>query len=605
MEPHALGVLVLIVIAFGLFSVSRVPLETTSLGVIAALVIGFSAFPYDRGDVRLQPQEFFYGFGHEALVTICALMVLGRSLALTGALEPVARLLGRALVAKPRLAMLGVLIFCASASGILNDTPIVVIMLPVLVSAALRSGTSPATTLMPMNYAVLVGGMGTTIGTSTNLLVVAIAADLGVRRFGMFEFLPVTAIAAVFAILYLWLVLPRLLPERTSPLQGGEPSIFFAVLRIPETGQAVGKPLAEVSKKRGKTLRIERVVRNELELTRLPTLNLQADDRLFVRANAQDLREFAHAIGASMHNVGDLANEIGEDNPLAQPDQRLAEVVVTERSLLDGRTLRAINFADRYDVIVIGVHRTSGAPLAPIDDVADVTLRAGDVLLVQGGDEQIGRLRASAGLLVLATNYEILRTAKAPLALAILAGVIASAALGIVPIYASALAGVVLLVLTRCIDWDEAAGALSTKVILLVAASLALGTALTRTGGTDLLAAEFIALTQSLDRDWVLPLLMLLMAMLTNFVSNNAAVAIGTPIAVSIGQQLGVAPEPLVLAVLFGANFSYLTPMAYQTNLLVMAAGGYRFLDFVRGGAPLLVLMLVAYSWLLPRFFPL
>jgi di/tricarboxylate transporter len=174
----------------------------------------------------------------------------------------------------------------------------------------------------------------------------------------------------------------------------------------------------------------------------------------------------------------------------------------------------------------------------------------------------------------------------------------------VVPIYVAALLGVALMVITRCIDWEEATHALSAKVILLIAASLALSAALTRTGGTDFLAASFLQVTQALDRQWLLPLLMLLMAGITNFISNSAAAAVGTPVAVSIAAQLGLSPEPLVLAVLFGANFCYLTPMAYQTNLLVMAAGAYRFLDFVRGGAPLLVIMLVAYSILLPRFFP-
>ena len=169
----------------------------------------------------------------------------------------------------------------------------------------------------------------------------------------------------------------------------------------------------------------------------------------------------------------------------------------------------------------------------------------------------------------------------------------------------SALAGVAVMVLTRCLDWEDAAAALSTKVVLLVASSLALGTALERTGATDWLASHFVAATQGLSAQWMLALLMLLTAVFTNFVSNNAAAAVGTPIAIGIARELGVAPEPLVLAIMFGANFCYVTPMAYQTNLLVMSAGGYRFSDFVRGGLPLLALMLVSYALLLPRFFPL
>ena len=179
------------------------------------------------------------------------------------------------------------------------------------------------------------------------------------------------------------------------------------------------------------------------------------------------------------------------------------------------------------------------------------------------------------------------------------------AALKLAPIAIAALSGVAAMILTRCLDWEDAASALSTKVVLLVASSLALGAALEKTGATAWLASAFIGATQGMPAEWLLALLMLLMAAFTNFVSNNAAAAVGTPIAINIAAQLGVAPEPLVLAIMFGANLCYVTPMAYQTNLLVMSAAGYRFSDFMRGGLPLLVLMLAAYSLLLPRFFPL
>jgi Na+/H+ antiporter NhaD/arsenite permease-like protein len=181
LEPHALAVLALTAAAFGLFASDKLPIATTSLLVLVLIAAGFQLFPYERGGASVSPTSFFFGFGHEALVAIAGLMVLGRGLVVTGALEPAARLLARMLEARPQAAMLVVLVLCASASGMLNDTPIVVLMMPILVGAALRTKTSPARTLLPMNYAVLIGGMGTTIGTSTNLIVVSIAADLGVR----------------------------------------------------------------------------------------------------------------------------------------------------------------------------------------------------------------------------------------------------------------------------------------------------------------------------------------------------------------------------------------------------------------------------------------
>jgi len=606
LEAHAVAVLVLTVAAFAMFALERLPIETTSLLVLVLLAAGFEVFPYEHAGVRIAPVDFFFGFGHEALVAICALMILGRGLVVTGALEPASRLLGRLIEARPGAAMLVVLVLCAAASGVLNDTPIVVLMLPILVGAALRAKTSAARTLLPMNYAVLIGGMGTTIGTSTNLLVVSIAADLGVRRFEMFEFFHVTALAAIGGILYLWLVLPRLIPERAGPLADAAPQVFSAVLHVGEGGFADGKTLAEAQKAAGPALRMTRLVRGEgLELSRLPSLTLRAGDRIHVRADAQALRESAEHLGATLHCADGEEPQVDDEHPLEEKDQQLAEVVVTESSALHRSTVRATRFSDIHDVVIVGLQRAGGQALRGYDDIGEVVLRAGDVLLVQGTKEAIARLRERARLLVLAQSYEVPRTAKAPVALAILAAVVALAALKIAPIAVAALAGAAAMIVARCITWEEAATALSAKIILLVASSLALGAALEKTGATAWLAASFVSATRGLSAEWVLALLMLLMAAFTNFVSNNAAAAVGTPIAVGIATHLGVAPEPLVLAILFGANFCYVTPMAYQTNLLVMSAGGYRFADFVRGGLPLLAIMLAAYSWLLPRFFPL
>jgi len=606
LEAHAIAVMLLLVVAFALFASEKLPIETTSLVVLVALTAGFQLFPLERGGSRVAATDFFFGFGHEALVAICGLMILGRGLVVTGALEPVSRILARMLAASPTLAMLPVLVLCAAASGVLNDTPIVVLMMPVLVGAALRAKTSPAKTLLPMNYAVLIGGMGTTIGTSTNLIVVSIAADLGVRRFEMFDFIHVTALAAVGAILYLWLVLPRLIPERASPFGDAAPQMFSAVLHVADGGFADGKTFTEAQNQAGRAFRVTRVVRGEgLELARLPTMMLRGGDRLYLTASAKDLNEFAAQLGAKLYKPGDVEEPVDDEHPLQAKGQELAEVVVTEGSALHRSTLRMTRFGDFHDVLIVGLHRGGGQAVLSRADIGDTVLHAGDVLLVQGTANAIGRLRARARLLVLDQSYELPRTERAPVALAILGAVVLVVAFKLAPISVAAVAGVAAMVLTRCLDWDDVAGSMSAKVILLVASSLALGSALEKTGATDWLAARFVAATQGLPSEWVLALLMLLIAAFTNFVSNNAAAAVGTPIAVGIARQLGVSPEPLVLAVMFGANFCYATPMAYQTNLLVMSAAGYRFSDFARGGLPLLAIMLVSCALLLPRFFPL
>lgn len=604
-DPHAIAVISLTVLAFFLFSRSEVPLQTTSLLVLAVLAVGFYLFPYQRNGVYVAPTDFFLGFGHEALITISALMIIGRGLVVTGALEPVARWFSRIWTNWPQSSMLLLLIFCAAGSGVMNDTPIVVLMMPILVSVALRTKSTPTKSLLPMNYAVLIGGMATTIGTSTNLLVVSIAADMGMPRFGVFDFFHVAALAAVGGLLYVWLILPRLLPAREAPMKDAAPRMFSAVLHVGEESFANGKSVSDVIKKTDGRMRIKRIERGKnLTLATLPSLELADGDRVFVVDTAENLKEFETLLGATMYPSEGADRPVGEENPLTAPGQQLAEVVVTEVSMLNGNTLRNTRFGDFYNVIVLALHR-SGRGAVATGDIGDTVLRVGDVLLVQGAKDDIHALRTRSGLLVLDQTIDLPHSNKAILALLILAGVVVAAATKTVPISISALVGVAALVLTRCLGWKDVGAALSSKIIMLVAASLALGSALTHTGGTDYIAQSFLVLSQGLAPEIVLGLLMLLMALLTNFVSNNAAAAIGTPIAISIAQQLGAAPEPFVLAILFGANFCYATPMAYQTNLMVMSAGSYRFSDFVRAGVPLTALMLVSYALLLPRFFPL
>lgn len=604
-NAHATAVLVLAFLAFVGFSRDRIPLQTTSLAVLVALVIGFETFAFYSGGERVGATEFFQGFGHQALVAIVALMVLGRGLVLTGALQPASQFLARLFDRSAKLALLTVLVFCALSSSVLNDTPVVLLMMPVLVGAALKSGRSPSETLLPMNYAVLMGGMTTTIGTSTNLLVVSIAADLGVRKFGVFDFAHVAVIASFFGIAYLWLVLPYLLPKRQAPIEELKTQIFEAILYIQEDSDVVGKTLADIRKKAGRSLEIHKVLRaSGTEVVKLPSLELMAGDRIYTRASADDLNEFSKKLDAALHNLDESESIVDEENPLKPSEMRLADVVVAMGSILDGQTLRSTRFAERFDVIVVGLYRPSGSSMIGNEDITDRTVRAGDILLVKGSSASLNRLKKAAGLLVLDQRYEVPRTDRAPIALVILAAVVMAAALKFAPIHVAAVSGVLAMIVTRCIDWTEVGSAVSDKIILLVVASLALGAALTRTGGTDYLAGLILHGAQGASPTTVLVLLMAFMAAVTNFVSNSAAAAIGTPIAVSLAQRLNLSPEPLVLAILFGANFCYVTPMAYQTNLLVMSAGGYSFADFVRCGFPLALLMLAIFAVLIPHFFP-
>jgi len=595
-DPHGMAVMALVVIALVMFASSRIPLETSSLVILGLLVLGFQIFPYTVGGATLHPTEFFYGFGHEALVAVCALMILGRGLEATGALQPVATALARLWTRFPAFSLLATLVCAAFFSAFVNNTPIVVLLLPILIGVSLRSETRASAVLMPMGFATLVGGMATTIGTSTNLLVVSVAADLGMRRFEMFDFAPPVLVASIFAFAYLWLVAPRLLPERTPPLRDTSPRIFEAVMHVDEESAAKDMTLEEVREKTGGNIRIRSVEREGgLILSPVGALALRPGDRLRVRDTPDNLKEFERQLGAKLHNVGEEGGLVTEEHPLSAEDQQIAEIVITENSPLYRRTLAELRFMDRYNLIALALHRP-GTASPRATDLVDVRLQSGDVLLVQGPEKDIAALRTTGRLLVLDATVDLPRTRRAPLALAIMFAVVAAAAFGIVPIAVSALVGVILMLATRCLEWDDLAAALSAQVIMIVVASLALGLALMRTGGAEYVARLYLAVAEGLPPAIVVSGLMGVMAVLTNVVSNNAAAVIGTPIALSIAQQLGLPPEPFVLAVLFGANLSFATPMAFKTNLLILSAGGYRFSDFLRAGIPLTILMWIALS---------
>jgi di/tricarboxylate transporter len=447
-----------------------------------------------------------------------------------------------------------------------------------------------------MGFATLIGGMATTIGTSTNLLVVSVARDLGLKEFGMFDFAIPAVMAGGVAIAYLWLIAPRLLTPRTSELAAASPRLFEARLLLGPNSLAVGKTLAEAINLAGSDMNVVRIRRGDTAVTPLPDVTLREGDRLRVRDTPQNLKLYEDALKAELYSDD---QKVTAEHPLSAENQTLAEVAVVQGSSLDRANLSYAHFIDRYQLAVLALHRNGKDIWQAREEIWEVILQPGDVLLVQGSREQLRSLKQSTELLILDSSVELPRTKKAPLALAIIVTVVTMAATGLMPIAIAALAGAAVMLLTRCINVGSAIQAISPSVYFVVAASLALGMSLQVTGATDYLTGVFLYATSDSGPVVVLSALMLLLAVLTNVVSNNAAAVIGTPIAVGIAQQLNLPAEPFVLAVLFGANMSYATPMAYKTNLLVMSAGNYTFGEFVKVGVPLTFLMWVTLSWVL------
>lgn len=583
------------------FARGRYPEEIISLVTIAVIGVGLYFAPLEGTKPTDGLAIAFGGFGHQALITICALMIMGRGLVVTGALEPFARMLEGVFRANPQIGLLTALMVAFTLSMFVNDTPVMVLLIPIIVAIAAKGLMASSKILMPVNTAVLIGGMATTIGTSTNILVVSIAADLGMPAIGVFQFTPIVLIAGLIALPYLWLVMPRMLRDN-SVLPDNLRRTFHTRLRVGSSSLLAGAEIAAVRSKLPEGITFHDV----------PAGPLQPEQRLHISGTHEALEEAARVLKGELAPswVLDRIRRISK----AQGEDIVAvEMTVTSDSRLVTRTLASSGIADLYGVAVLGIHRPNRI-LGERDtytEAGDLRILEGDVLLVMGIEEDLQNFARNDGLLRLEGARELPRRSKAALAGAIMLGAIATASLGLpwfdgmryapikLPIAIAALAGAILMFVTGCVKFDRVGRALSAKVIVLIAASLAIGRVIDASGAAAWLGEALALGLAYLPPALVLSAIMLFVTLLTNFASNATAATIGTPIAYSIASELGLPPEPLVLAVLFGCNLCYATPIAYQTNLLIMSEGGYEFGDYLCAGGPLVALMVMLLSVLL------
>ena len=603
-DAHGIAVVILIVLALYLFTRDRIPLESSSLAVIIVLIAGFHLFPYEVEGEPVTPALFLRGFGNEALIAICSLMVIGKALETTGALQPVARFVGNLWLERPKIALLCMLVAVFVLSAFVNDTPIVVLMIPILIGIAFRTKLPSSGFMLPMGLATIMGGMSTTIGTSTNLLVVGITRDLGVAEIAMFDITVPALLVGGAGLVFIWLFVPRLLPDRKMPMTGTRPRLFDALLTVRKDGFAAGKSLKEVLDRTDHEMRVEQIRREEsLLVARLPSATLQPDDRLLVRDTPDNLKRFERLIGATLHDVSDAVEAVESEKPQDGGSQYLAEIVITRDSPLHLRTLSEMSFGSTYGLVPLAVHRARAPGQKAAADPGSVRLLAGDVVLVQGSRSALDAAKNEARMVLADGTIELPRAHRAKRALSVLLLVIGVAAAGLLPIAISALIGVGVLIALRCLSWTDVGRSLPIAVIMLIVASLAMGKALVATGMAEFLAFGLVRAAGDLPIPVILSAFILVMAVLTNIVSNNAAAVIGTPIAIAAAQQLGAEPLPFVLAVLFGANMSFATPFGYQTNLLILSTGGYRFTDFLRAGVPLILILWIGFSIVLPLWY--
>jgi di/tricarboxylate transporter len=518
----------------------------------------------------------------------------------TGALEGIARLLVWLARGSFQRAVIYSLGYVAASSGFLNNTPIVVIFMPILRSIAERFGRTASAVMMPLSFAAILGGMLTLIGTSTNLLVSGELVRLGEQPLGFFSFTVPGLVLALTGGVYV-LLLPMLLPQRDEQpdLVAADGKQFIAELDVGPDSPLIGESarggmfpsLAEV------TVRL--VQRGEHAI--LPPfegITLQAGDILIVAATRKVLTEMLTKYHGHLLNPPPGERRI---QPRGQREMLLTEAMVRPGSRIIGQTLEFTNFPARSHCTVLGIQRRARMLRTRL---GDVRLEPGDVLLLLGLSDDIERLRGDPDLLVMewsASAMPLVR--KAPLAAAIFAAIVVPAALDLVPIVVTAFLGVLALILTGCLNVRQAARAVDRQIVLIIASSLALGTALEATGGAAYVAGLVLDAMDGASSGTILSVLFFLIAMLTNVLTNNAAAVLFTPVAVNLAHQLGADVFPFALAVVFGASCSFATPIGYQTNLLVMGPGHYRFMDFVVAGLPLVILLWLAFSLFVPWYY--
>ncbi|MFT5182770.1 MAG: di/tricarboxylate transporter [Alphaproteobacteria bacterium] len=614
MSPAEFGMwatFAVILAALVLYAAERVALELTSLGILCALLLLFHFNPIvDAGGQNLLgPASLLAGFANPALLTVVALLVMGAGLARTGVLEVGAGLLfrygrGHAAVA-PAIAFIAVL----AISGFLNNTPVVVIFIPIMQALADRLGQSSSKLLMSLSFAAILGGMTTLIGSSTNLLVSGALVGLGESSLSFFQFFVPGTILGVVGILYVIFFARYLLPDRallTSAVAGGGRQ-FMAELHVQEGSKFDGmKPrggfFPELT---DLTLRV--IIRDGLSYLAPfgDRFQIAPGDTLVVAATRPTLTEALKGEPAQFHP------QLGQDWERFETEeghqrwqvgnQVLTEAMITPESQLVGQHLDQIGFRYRYHCVALGIQRRSQMIRAR---VTEIRLEPGDVLLLQGRQEDIDALRGNADILLIEwTAIDIPAVHHARSTLLIFAAVIASSATGIMPIAVASLCGAGLMLVTGVLNIHQASRAIDRTIVMMIAAALALGASLQATGGAEFLADAMLAAVGDAAPAVVLSAFFLLVAVLANLISTKATAVLFTPIAVSIAHGLNVPPEAFVVAVVFAANCSFASPIGYQTNLLVMAPGNYRFADFVRVGTPLLIIVWLTFSLVAPWYY--
>ncbi|MBW3098760.1 SLC13 family permease [Pseudohoeflea coraliihabitans] len=604
MDFHLYATFLLIALTIVGFALERWPLEGVSLAALTALLLLFGLVPYtpEGADTALSMSALLAGFADPALATVLALLVVGQGLFATDAVDALARGVGKFGGPGAWRPLVMVLIVSAVISAFLNNTPVVVIFIPILVVLAAQRSLRPSRVFIPLSYITILGGMTTLIGSSTNLIAAGVAEDYG-YSLGFFDITGMGVMLAVSGAIYVLFALPRLLPDRES---AAGPKVRSGAQFIGEITLGNQHPFVGMSSKGGMfpglgdlTLRLlER--REEPFLPPFDDMELEPGDTLVVTGTR---RAFSKALarGKATQEVPEETEDA--DAPAPGPGYHLAEAIVAPGSRYSGRTIQLSGLSVRLGVSVLGLQRKSRMARTAL---SEIRLEPGDTLLIGGPIDNIRAMRGNHDLLLLEHSTEALpQSRKAPIAGLIFLAIVLASAFSVLPIVVAAIAGVAAMLATRCLSLYQAARAFDRQIYLLVGTTLALATAMQVTGGAALIANGAVDLLEGAALPVSLSVFFLVVAVMTNILSNNATAVLFTPIAIGMANGFGVSPEAFIAAVIFGANASFATPIGYQTNLLVMGPGHYRFSDFIKAGTPLVVIIWLTFSLLAPWYYGL